>query len=97
MAHISSNIMFSKGLWMEKEKHFLVFDINSIGNTETILLLLNKDVRLCTNSSFRDHTNPLFLKLKTLKVDDIYILQTGIFMFQLNNRQLPPYFPHSLI
>ena len=53
-------------------------------------------IRVCTNSRYRDHSNPLFAKLKTLKAGDINILQNAIFMFRLQNSQLPSYFPHCL-
>ena len=57
-----------------------------------ILLLQKKAIRVCTRSGFRDHTNPLFVKLKCLKVDDIYFLQAAIFMFRFNTKLLPDSF-----
>ena len=57
--------------------------------TNNILLLQKKAVRICTQSGFRDHTNPLFAKLKCLKVDDIHFLQTAMFMFRYNMGLLP--------
>lgn len=65
---------------------------NSKSNNDTILLLQKKAVRLCTNSSYRDHSDPLFSTLQTLKVDDINILQIALFMFRLQNGHLPSYF-----
>ena len=59
------------------------------GLTNNILLLQKKAVRICTQSGFRDHTNPLFVKLKCLKVDDINFLQTATFMFRYNAGLLP--------
>ena len=49
--------------------------------THNILLLQKKAIRVCTRSGFRDHTNPLFVKFKCLKVDDIHFLQTAILCF----------------
>ena len=41
----------------------------------TILLFQKKAVRMCINLFYRDYSNPFFLKLETLKVNDINILQ----------------------
>ena len=60
--------------------------------TNNILLLQKKAIRVCTRSGYRDHTDPLFVKLKWLKVDDINVLQTAIFMFRLNAKLLPDLF-----
>ena len=57
--------------------------------TNNILLLQKKAVRICTRSGFRDHTDPLFLRLKCLKVDDINFMQTALFMFRFNTNILP--------
>ena len=62
------------------------------GLTNNVLLLQKKAMRICTQSGFRDHTNPLFLKLHCLKVDDIHLLQTAIFMFRYNAGLLPESF-----
>ena len=50
--------------------------------TNNILLLQKNAICVCTRSGFLDHTNPLFVKLRCLKVDDISFLQTAIFMFR---------------
>ena len=57
--------------------------------TNSILLLQKKAVRICTRSGFRDHTEPLFARLKCLKVDDINLMQTALFMFRFNTNLLP--------
>ena len=57
-----------------------------------ILLLQKKAVRICTNSSYITHTNPLFHALKVLKIHDINVLQTGIFMFKYTHNSLPQVF-----
>ena len=56
---------------------------------DDILLLQKKAVRICTHSSFLEHTDPLFNKLKVLKIDDINELQTAIFMFKHSKNVLP--------
>ena len=60
----------------------------------SILLLQKKALRICTNSNYLAHTNPLFHQLKTLNVFDINRLQTAIFMFKYTNNQLPAPFDH---
>ena len=55
----------------------------------TIFLLQKKALRICSNSNYREHTDPLFLSLKTLKIDDIHKYQTAIFMFKYTHNLLP--------
>ena len=57
-----------------------------------ILLLQKRALRICTGSSFLANSEPLFKKLKTLKVFDINTLQVAIFMFKYCNNQLPTSF-----
>ena len=59
---------------------------------DPILLLQKRALRICTGSTFLAHTDPLFLKLETLKVTDVHILQVAIFMFKYINKQLPTSF-----
>ena len=61
--------------------------------TDKMLLLQKKAIRVCTNAGYRDHTDPLFARLKTLKVTDINFLQKALFMFRLHNDSLPSHFP----
>ena len=60
-----------------------------------IYLLQKKAIRVCTNSDYLAHCNPLFFKLKTLKIEDINNLQVAIFMYKLKNN-LPPCTFHDL-
>ena len=57
-----------------------------------ILLLQKKAVRICTNSTYLSHTNPLFHRLKVYKIHDINTLQIAMFMFKYNKELLPPVF-----
>ena len=59
---------------------------------DQILLLQKKAVRICTSSPYLSHTNPLFHRLKILKVHDINTMHTIIFMFKYNNKLLPQVF-----
>ena len=45
---------------------------------------LNNIVRTVTGSRIFDHGPPLFKQLKLLKLRDIYPLESGKFMYQLN-------------
>ena len=53
---------------------------------QPLVLQQKRTIRTITNSGFRDHTDPLFKRLKLLKVKDIYKLQLGIFMFHARAR-----------
>ena len=53
-----------------------------------------KAIRLCAGSDFYDHTDPLFYRFKTLKVDDIHTLQIALFMYRFHSKQLPTIFEH---
>ena len=59
---------------------------------DPLLKLQKKAVRLCTGSHYLAHTEPIFKHLRLLKLDDLNVLQTAIFMFKLKQNLLPPYF-----
>lgn len=63
-------------------------DMNN-ANLNSLFLLQKRIIRTCTNSLWLDHTDPLFISLKTLKISDIYKLQLATFMFQYHHNQLP--------
>ena len=44
---------------------------------------------IITNSHYIAHTDPLFSKLKLLKLDVLYKHQLGIFMYKAANSELP--------
>ena len=44
---------------------------------------------IITKSQYTSHTDPLFSKLKLLKLRDLYKHQLGIFMYKSINGQLP--------
>ena len=54
-----------------------------------IKILQKRAIRIITKSQYTSHTDPLFLKLKLLKLSDIYKHQLGIFMYKSVNDQLP--------
>ena len=52
---------------------------NSTNNNQ-ILLLQKRAIRVINNKPYRAHTDPLFKSNKLLKINDIYKLQTSLFM-----------------
>ena len=61
-------------------------------NTKRVLKLQKWAVRSMTCSKYNAHTDPLFINLKLLKVDDIYKLSALKFYFKYNKDILPNYF-----
>ena len=61
-------------------------------NTNRILRLQKKALRICTGSHYLANTDPLFYELHTLKIKDINIFQTSIFMFKFKSKLLPETF-----
>ena len=60
----------------------------------SLLLLQKRAIRIITNSNYLSHTEPLFHRLKSLRIQDIHTLQTGIFMYKYTYNQLPSLFHH---
>ena len=56
---------------------------------DSIYKLQKRAVRLCSGSHYLAHTDPIFKRLKLLKLSDINILQTAIFMFKLSHNIVP--------
>ena len=76
---------------------YLSYGIIIWGNCYTkyvnsLLKLQKRAVRLCTGSQYLAHTDPIFKRLRLLKVSDLNILQTAIFMFKLRQHLLPCHF-----
>ena len=59
---------------------------------EHLLLLQKKAARICTNSAYLSHADPLFHHLKIFKIHDINTLQIAIFMHKYHYERLPPVF-----
>ena len=60
--------------------------------TNRLLNLQKRIIRIITCSNYIAHTSPLFLNLGLLKINDIYKLQQFKFYYKLQNLQLPNYF-----
>ena len=67
----------------------IVWGNSSDLNINAILRLQKKAIRICTGSHFIANTNPLFHRLRTLKIADVNTLQTAIFMYKLTSNILP--------
>ena len=61
-------------------------------NTNIILHLQKKAMRICTGSHYLANTDPLFHQLNTLKVNDINVIQTACFMYRFSVNLLPSNF-----
>jgi len=57
-----------------------------------VFKLQKKVIRIISNSKFSAHTEPWFLQMNLLKVDDIKIISELKFAFRLLNGLLPQYF-----
>ena len=67
------------------------------GKIDQIFKLQKKAVRVITNSPPFSHTDPIFIDLNLLKVQDIYILNQFKFAHKLFNSKLPPYFLDNFV
>ena len=60
-------------------------------------ILQKKTIRIITQSHYLAHTDPLFSKLKLLKLDDLYKRQLGIYMYKSTKGLLPDSMSSMLI
>ena len=56
---------------------------------DKLFIIQKKALRACTNSHFLSHTKGIFHDLETLNIFDINRLQTALFMYRLENDELP--------
>ena len=71
----------------------LIFTINPINTTiNPLYILQKKTMRIITFSRFDEHSTPLFRLLKIIKLSDLVIFYTAVFMFKFHNNSLPSYF-----
>ena len=63
-----------------------------IGDNHHLHILQKKAIRLISNSNFIAHTEPIFKRLKLLKITDIFTLSVWKFYYKLMNDLLPHYF-----
>ena len=73
---------------------YLTYSVVAWGNTydsivKPITTLQKRSIRIITFADFRDHSNPLFLRLQILKFKDVVFHQTAIFMHDFHHGNLP--------
>ena len=61
-----------------------------------IIKIQKRAIRLCTNSRFNAHSDPLFRKCKCLKVEDLRKLQELKFYYKWRKGELPSYFDNFI-
>ena len=62
-----------------------------------LVLLQKRIIRIISKKGFDAHTNPLFKSLMILKLEDIYSLYLGKFMFSLKKNSVPSSFSRSIL
>ena len=62
---------------------------------QPLIIQQKRTIRTLTNAGYRDHTDPLFKRLKILKLEDIYYFHLGTYMFHAHTRE--EYAPQSYI
>ena len=62
-----------------------------------LVLLQKLIVRIISKKGFDAHTNPLFKSPMILKLEDIYSLHLGKFMFSVKNNSVPSSFSRSIL
>ena len=60
--------------------------------SDKVLTLQKKAIRLISNSSYISHTNPLFIQHKLLKIGDLFKLKLLKLYYKLSYNLLPSYF-----
>ena len=76
---------------------YLNYGILIWGNTcktylDKLIKLQKWAIRTVSNSHYRSHSGPLFAKYNVLTVDDMYLLELGVFMFKYSINDLPTAF-----
>ena len=67
----------------------VVWGNSSQGRIDTLFKLQKKALRICTGSEYYAYSAPLFLKLKTLNIFDLFIYHTALICFQYFQYLLP--------
>ena len=93
--HIPSSSLLT--LYFSLILPYLNYGILAWGNThqtllDKLLLLQKKALRIICRVPPRSHSDPLFTKLRILKIKDLYFFQLGQFMFNYNANSLPRIF-----
>ena len=70
----------------------IMFGSASQSSVNELFILQKKAIRLVTGSHFKAHTDPLFLKLKILKIDDLVNLERQLLVHKYRQGKLPTAF-----
>ena len=62
-----------------------------------LVVVQKRAIRLITRSGYRDHTQPLFDKLKLLNLNNIYQLRVGLLMLKFYQGKLPAVFDNMFV
>jgi len=95
--YIPNRILFN--LYYTLVHHYFTYFniIWATGNStflNNLFLLQKRAMRIITNSEWREHTLPIFNRLRVLMVFDINKLQIACFMYKAHHRQILGYFNH---
>ena len=66
-------------------------------NLRRIVLLQKRVIRVLDKSKFDAHTDPIFKKLNILKLENICLLQLGLFMYSYKKSLLPNRFKNMFV
>ena len=74
--------------------HLLLYDLGEYIKTHLNRLFITqkKAIRTVCNVPFNNHTSNLFVECKTLKVSDLVLMYTYIFMYHYHTNALPDTF-----
>jgi len=74
-----SNLLYCLLIWGNADSKFI----------NRVQILQNRALRAVSKASYRSSTNPLYIKLKCLKLNELYSYHLAIFFFKLYNGYLP--------
>lgn len=57
--------------------------------TQPVFILQKRAIRIVNHSHYYEHTNPIFIKYKALKFDDLVNLNTAVFMYKVKRNSVP--------
>jgi len=80
----------------------LTYAITAFGNTTSkemtrLITLQKKAIRTIFNAKYNSHTDPLFKKLNSLKIRDIFTIECVKIVLKNRQNLLPPYFSQQLL
>ena len=80
-----------------KTLHWIIWGNTYPTNTQPVLILQKRSIRIITFSKFDDHSSPLFKQTNILKLTDLITFHVSLFMFKFHNKLLPAVFDNYFI